>query len=193
MKTQIALKIIVGSTREGRFADQAATWIADMAKENKELDVEILDLREYDMPFFDSPMNPSYKSEPYPHESVEKWTAKIKEGDAFIVVTPEYNHSTSGVVKNALDWVYKEWNDKVIGFVGYGSVGGARAVEQLRLIAIELQMAPVRQGVHFLGNEYFPIAMGDRDFKPMFEKHEGEAKTLLEQIAKWGKALKSVR
>ncbi|MFZ1721828.1 MAG: NAD(P)H-dependent oxidoreductase [Microgenomates group bacterium] len=193
MNAPISLKIIVGSTRENRFADQAATWIAEIAQKNQELQVEVLDLRDYEMPFFDGVQNPSMKSKPYPHESVERWTRKIAEGDAFIIVTPEYNHSTTGVVKNALDWVYKEWNNKAIGFVSYGAVGGARAVEHLRMMAIELQMAPVRESVHFLGNEYFAAAFGDRNFVPMFEKQQESAKVLLSQVTNWAKALKSIR
>lgn len=193
MKKTISLKVLTGSTREGRFADQAAAWIAKEAEKHEELAVEVLDLRDYEMPFFDSAMSPSTKRKPYPHESVERWTAKIAEGDAFIIVSPEYNHSTSGVMKNALDWVYKEWNNKAVGFVSYGSTGGARAVEHLRLIAIELQMAPVRESVHFLGNEYFPVAFGDRNFAPMLEKHTDEAQKLLTQLTKWATALKSIR
>ncbi len=193
MSAALSLKIIAGSTREGRFSHEAAAWIAEIAKKSTDVDVEVLDLRDYEMPFFDSPMSPSSKSKPYPHDIVEQWTAKIAEGDAFIIVSPEYNHSTSGVLKNALDWVYKEWNNKAVGFVSYGSVGGARAVEHLRLMAIELQMAPVRESVHFLGNDYFPAAFGDRDFKALFESHENSAKTLIGQVTKWGLALRSIR
>lgn len=189
----INIKVIVGSTREGRFADQAATWVAGEVKKQEGVAVEILDLRDFDMPFFDSPTSPAFKSEPYPHSAVERWTAKIAEGDAYIIVTPEYNHGTSAVLKNALDWVYKEWNNKAIAFVSYGSVGGARAVEQLRLNAVELQMAPVREAVHFLGNEYFGVAFGDRNFAPMLESHNEKAGVMANQLINWARALKTIR
>src|SRR3990172_6837906 len=96
------------------------------------------------MPFFNEPMSPSFKREPYKNEAVARFTKKIAEGDDFVMVTTEYNDGTSSVLKNALDWVYPEWNNKPVAFVSYGSVGGARAVEQLRLNAVELQMAPIR-------------------------------------------------
>jgi NAD(P)H-dependent FMN reductase len=125
------IKVIIGSVREGRFADKAATWIAGELAKESDVTVEVLDLNDYQMPFFNAPVSPSYKTEPYTHEAVARFTAKVAEGDAFVLVTPEYNHGTSGVLKNALDWVYSEWNHKAVGFVSYGSVGGARAVEQL--------------------------------------------------------------
>ena len=149
--TPLNIKVIAGSTREGRFSDKAAAWIAEEIKKQEEVVVEVLDLRDYNMPFFNEPMSPSFKQEPYTNEAVTRFTKKIEEGDAFVIVTPEYNHGTSGVLKNALDWVYPEWNNKPIAFVSYGSVGGARAVEQLRLNAIELQMAPIRAAVHIPG------------------------------------------
>lgn len=138
MKTLIKIKVIIGSTREGRFSDKAAAWITEEIKKQNGIIVEMLDLRDYDMPFFNEAVSPSFKKEPYENEAVARFTKKIDEGDAFIMVTPEYNHSTSGVLKNAIDWIGPEWNNKPIAFVSYGSVGGARAVEQLRLIAIEL-------------------------------------------------------
>ena len=103
------IKVIAGSTREGRFSDKAAAWIADELKKQSNVSVEILDLRDYDMPFFNEVVSPSFKQEPYKNEAVARFTNKITEGDAYVIVTPEYNHSTSGVLKNALDWVYQEW------------------------------------------------------------------------------------
>jgi NAD(P)H-dependent FMN reductase len=187
------LKIIVGSTREGRFSSTAAKWIADIALKKGIFNVEIVDLIDYPMPFFDSAMSPSFKTSPYPDAMVEKFTSKIAEGDAYILITPEYNHSTSGVLKNALDWVYKEWNNKAVGFVSYGSVGGSRAVEHLRGITAELQMASVREAVHFLGNEYFKAAFGDQNFEPMFAGQKDKAEAMLGQLQWWGNALKVAR
>ena len=126
--TPLNIKVIAGSTREGRFSDKATAWIAEEIKKQEGVIVEVLDLRDYDMPFFNEPMSPSFKKEPYKNEAVARFTKKIEEGDAFVMVTPEYNHGTSGVLKNALDWVYPEWNNKPVAFVSYGSVGGARAL-----------------------------------------------------------------
>src|SRR5204863_325199 len=147
----------VGSTRKERFGERPAKWIFEEAKKRAEasdgaIDVELLDLRDYPLPFFDEPASPSSIKEPYTNPEVAKWTAKIADGDAFIVVTPEYNHGYPAVLKNAMDYVYKEWNKKVMGFVAYGSVGGSRSVEQLRAVAIELQMAPLPKAIHIPGS-----------------------------------------
>jgi len=187
------IKVIAGSTREGRFSDKPAAWIAEEIKKQKEVVVEVLDLRDYDMPFFNEPMNPSFKQEPYKNEAVARFTKKIEEGDAFILVTPEYNHGTSGVLKNALDWVYQEWNNKPVAFVSYGSVGGARAIEQLRMNAIELQMAPIRAAVHIPGEQYFPVLFGKMEAKDLFALQSDKAEAMITQLLWWTRALKKAR
>jgi NAD(P)H-dependent FMN reductase len=122
----------------------------------------------------------------------DKWAAKINEADAFIVVTPEYNHGTSAVLKNAFDWVYKEWNNKAVGFVGWGSTAGARAIENLRLIAGELQMADVRQGVHI--PLFWTLLDEQGNLKPgALDPQLQPAGVMLDQLAAWGKAMKEVR
>lgn len=189
----INIKIIVGSTREGRFSDKAASWIAEEIKKQKGVAAEVLDLRDYEMPFFNEPMSPSFKQEPYKNEAVARFTKKIAEGDAFVIVTPEYNHGTSGVLKNALDWVYPEWNNKPVAFVSYGSVGGARAVEQLRLNAIELQMAPIRNAVHIPGEQYFQVLFGKMDTKDLFALVSKQAEGMITQLLWWARALKNAR
>ena len=191
-KNVLKLKIILGSTRPNRFSEQAGKWISEEAGKVADVKAEILDLRDYAMPFFNEVVSPSYKQEPYKNEAVARFTSKIAEGDAFIIVTPEYNRGTSGVLKNALDWVYPEWNNKPVGFVAYGSVGGARAVEQLRTVAVELQMAPVRNAVHInshwmLLDEKGVLKTGALD--PYKEAAEG----LLNQLLWWARALKSAR
>ncbi len=195
MKNSIKLniKVIVGSTREGRFSDKAAAWIADELKKQETLLVEVLDLRDYDMPFFNEPVSPAFKQEPYKNEAVARFTAKIAEGDAFVIVAPEYNHGTSGVLKNAIDWVYQEWNNKPVAFVSYGSVGGARGVEQLRLNTIELQMAPIREAVHIPGDQYFPVLFGKADANEMFAKLTDKAQAMIAQLIWWARALKDAR
>ncbi|GIW61755.1 MAG: FMN reductase [Patescibacteria group bacterium] len=192
-KATIQIKVIVGSTREGRFSDKAAAWIAEEIKKQEGVTVEVLDLRDYDMPFFNEPMSPSFKQEPYKNEAVSRFTKKIEEGDAFVIVTPEYNHGTSAVLKNALDWVYQEWNNKPVAFVSYGTVGGARAVEQLRLNVIELQMAPIRNAVHIPGEQYYQVLFGKMDMKELFAAQKDKAEAMIIQLLWWARALKNAR
>ena len=191
--TPLNIKVIAVSTREGRFSDKAAVWIAGEISKQEGVAVEVLDLRDYDMPFFNEPMSPSFKQEPYKNEAVARFTKKIEEGDAFVIVTPEYNHGTSGVLKNALDWVYQEWNNKPVAFVSYGSVGGARAVEQLRLNAIELQMAPIRNAVHIPGEQYFQVLFGKMDAKELFASVSKQAEGMIAQLLWWARALKNAQ
>ena len=144
------------------------------------------------MPFFDQAITPSSIKEPYANEAVARWTKKIAEGDAFIVATPEYNHGTSAVLKNAFDWVSKEWHDKAVGFVAWGSVGGVRAVEQLRLVAVEAQMAPIRNAVHITAP--WMLTNSDGTLKAgALDSYQGAADGMLTQLIWWGKVLKSAR
>ncbi|MEK7106710.1 MAG: NAD(P)H-dependent oxidoreductase [Patescibacteria group bacterium] len=188
----LKVKIILGSTRPNRFSEHAGRWILENAKKIAGVEAEILDLRDYEMPFFNETVSPSYKQAPYKNEAVERWTRKIAEADGFIIITPEYNHGPVAVLKNALDYIFKEWNNKPVGFIAYGSVGGARAVEQLRLIAIELQMAPVRNAVHIsapweLVDEKNNLKSGALD------SYKSAAEELLNQLVWWTKALKVAR
>lgn len=187
------IKIIVGSTREGRFADKVAEWVFNQIKQNEDVSAEILDLRDFEMPFFNESVTPSYKQEPYANEAVAQFTQKIAEGDAFVVVAPEYNHGPTAVLKNAMDWVYQEWNNKPVAFVGYGSVGGARAIEQLRLNAIELQMAPIRNAVHISGEQYFPVYFGQGSKDDMFATVQKQSDAMIEQLLWWTRTLKQGR
>lgn len=191
--TPFVIKVVSGSTREGRFSDKAAAWIAAELGKQEGVVVEVLDLRDYEMPFFNEAVSPSYKQEPYKNEAVARFTAKIAEGDAYVLVSPEYNHSTSGVLKNALDWVYQEWNRKPVAFVSYGSVGGARAVEQLRLIAVELQMVPTRNAVHIPGEQYFPVLFGQGSADELFAAMSEKAGIMITELMWWTKALKEAR
>lgn len=193
MSDTLSIKVIAGSTREGRFSDKATLWIAEELKKQPGLQVEVLDLRDYEMPFFNEAATPSYKPAPYTNEAVARFTAKIAEGDAFVMVTPEYNHGPSAVLKNAIDWVAQEWNNKPVGFVSYGSVGGARAVEQLRLTAIELQMAPIREAVHIPGEEFFPVLFGKVPAADMLAKMTEKSDRMIPQLIWWAQALKSAR
>ncbi len=134
----MTISVIVGSTRQGRFSEKPAQWILQQLHKREGIEGLLLDLRDFPMPFFDQPMPPAMPGRPpYEHEVVKKWTAQIAASDGFVFVTPEYNYGTSAVLKNAIDWVYPEWNRKAAAFVSYGSAMGTRAVQQLRETAIE--------------------------------------------------------
>src|SRR5689334_15901677 len=136
------IKVIVGSTRANRFSEQPAHWIFEAAKKRAELEVELVDLRDYPLPFFEEGLPPGAAKDNYTNPAVVKWRDKVKEGDGYIFVTPEYNHGYPAVLKNALDYTYGPWGRKAAAFVSWGGAGGTRGVEQLRLVAIELNMAP---------------------------------------------------
>jgi NAD(P)H-dependent FMN reductase len=199
MDTQIKVKVIIGSTRQSRFSEKPAQWIYEEAKKLEGVEAEILDLRDYPMPFFDSPMSPLMAKGQYANEVVKKWAAKINDGDAFIIVSPEYNHGYSAVLKNALDVIYPEWNRKPVGFVAYGSAMGARSVEQLRQVAVELQMAPIRNAIH-IPNDIFSAAMmgkgpqGPEMFEPIRKSPMGDrVQIFFNDLLWWAKALKAAR
>lgn len=181
--------IIVGSTRQGRFADHPAKWIKELAEERGDIEVELLDLRDYPMPFFDEPGSSLYV--PSKNEVAQRWQKKVASLDGFIIVTAEYNRGPTAVLKNALDYAYTEWNRKPVGFVGYGGVGGVRAVEQLRLHAVELQMAPIRTAVHIQIPVYLAVLKEGKSlsaFDDVLKPND-----MLDQLAWWAKALKTAR
>jgi len=144
----INVQIIIGSTRQNRFSEKPAHWILGELQKREGINAELVDLRDYPLPFFDEPKSPMWINRNYSHQIVAQWSEKVDQADAYIMIAPEYNHGYSAVLKNALDWLYPEWNHKPVGFVSYGGVGGARAVEQLRQVVIELQMLPIKQGLH---------------------------------------------
>jgi NAD(P)H-dependent FMN reductase len=182
--------IVISTTREGRFGDKPAVWIRDLAAARGDLDVEIIDLRDYPMPFFDEPASPL--SVPPKNEAARHWGRKVAELDGFIFVTAEYNRGPPAVLKNALDYAYKEFNRKPAAFVGYGGVGAARAVEQLRLICIELQMAPTRSGVHIGGADFIGMLMQGKTFADT-PHLTPTAVAMLDEFAWWVRALKAAR
>jgi NAD(P)H-dependent FMN reductase len=182
--------LIIGSTRPGRFADHPAKWIKALAEKRGDLEVEILDLRDYPMPFFDEEVSPAYA--PSKNEVALRWQRKVDSLDGFIVIAAEYNRGPTAVLKNALDYAYKEWNRKPIAFVGYGGVGAARAIEQLRLHAIELQMAPIRAAVHIQIPVYLAVLKEGKSFDD-FEVLVQGANDMLNQFVWWVDALKAAR
>src|SRR5246127_123286 len=145
----MTISVIVGSTRQGRFSEKAAQWILQQLHKREGIEARLLDLRDFPMPFFDEPLPPAMAGRPpYEHDVVKKWTAPIAAAGGFFFVTPKYNKGRPAVRKNAIDWVYREWTRKAPAFVSYGSAMGARAVQQLRETAVEIQMAPIRASVH---------------------------------------------
>lgn len=183
----INLAVILGSTRPGRNGEAVAKWTYEIAKKRSDAKVELVDLLDFNLPLLDEPVLPSRGQ--YSQAHTKAWAAKIDSFDAFVFVTPEYNHGTSGALKNAIDFLYKEWNNKSAGFVGYGSVGGARAVEQLRLIAGELQIADVRNQVALsLHTDFENFSV----FKPA-PHHEKSVEAMLDQVISWGQALRVLR
>lgn len=190
----IKIKIIIGSTRQDRFSEKPAQWIFKETRKLEGVEPELLDLREYPMPFFDEAMPPSMAKGQYSNEVVKKWAEKINDGDAFIIVTPEYNHGYPAVLKNAMDVLYPEWNRKPVGFVSYGSAMGVRAVGQLRQVAVELQMAPIRNAIHIPVDIFFSAMMGKGPSGPeMFEPMGGPVERFFNDLLWWARALRAAR
>lgn len=187
------VSVIVGSTRAGRFAEKPANWIMRHLAARPGVEAQLLDLRDFTLPFFDAAVPPAMPGRaPYEHEAVRRWTAEIARSDGFVFVTPEYNYGTSAVLKNAIDWVYPEWNRKAAAFVSYGSAGGARGVQQLRETAIELQLAAVRTSV------YIPIGpvithMQGGDATPALSQLDDVANRMIDDLLWWIHALKNAR
>lgn len=183
----IRIAIILGSTRPGRNGEAVARWVHERLASRTDAEFELVDIADYRLPLLDEPVPPAQHRYTQPHTRV--WAEKIAAFDAFLFVTPEYNHGPPAALKNALDFLYQEWNNKAAGFVAYGSAGGTRAVEQLRLVMAELQMADVRAQVTlslFTDFENFSV------FRPAAH-HEATLNTLADQLVAWGTALRELR
>jgi len=185
--SDLRIGIILGSTRPGRNGEQVAKWVLEQAQQRAGVGYELVDLLDYNLPHLDEAIPSSQGI--YANEHTKVWSAKIASLDGFIFVTPEYNHSTSGALKNAIDYLYTEWNDKAAGFVSYGVAGGTRAVEHLRLIVGELQIADVRAqlALTFAGD-----FEGYKTFVPA-PQQAGMLATVLDQVESWSGALRPVR
>ena len=183
----LKVAVIIGSTRPGRNGEAVGKWVFKIASQRTDADYELIDLMEVNLPLLDEPNSPTMQK--YTKQHTKDWSARITPFDAFVFVTPEYNHGVPAALKNALDFLYKEWNNKAAGFVAYGNAGGARSVEHLRCIMGELQIADVREQVAlslFTDFENYSV------FKPA-DHHEKKLNTLLDQVVSWGTALKQVR
>jgi NAD(P)H-dependent FMN reductase len=183
----LRIAIIIGSTRPGRKAEAVGKWVYEIAQKRSDAEFELVDIKDFNLPLLDEPMSPIMGQ--YTHQHTKTWSAKIASFDAYVFVTPEYNHGTSGALKNAIDFLYHEWVNKAAGFVSYGGAGGARAVEQLRLVMAEVQIATVRNQVLlsvFTDFENFSV------FKPA-SQHEKSVDAMFDQVIAWGGALKTLR
>jgi NAD(P)H-dependent FMN reductase len=185
------ISIILGSTRQGRQGERVARWVQTVAAARTEFQVEMLDLRDWPMPFYDQPVTPSMIKGNYPHDIVNRWAGKIRDSDGFVIVTPEYNHGYPPVLKNALDWLYTEWNRKPVAFVAYsaGQIAGARSVEQLRLVSIELQLVPLRYDILIPAVQKQFNEAGE----PLDESLNKRLNVVLDHLAWWTSTLKSGR
>lgn len=183
----LKIGIIVGSTRPGRKAGEVAQWVFNLLKGRKDAEFELVDIEEFKLPLLDEPVPPMMHQYSKPH--TKAWAAKVGSLDGFIFVTPEYNHATSAALKNAIDYLFHEWTNKSAGFVGYGSSGGVRAVENLRLVMGEIKIADVRAQVAL---SIFTDFENFTTFKP----HEHHAKTvhaMADEVVAWAGALKTLR
>jgi NAD(P)H-dependent FMN reductase len=185
----LRLLVVNSTTREDRFSEIVAPWVRTALERRPEVEVELLDLREHPLPFFDGPA-PAKNSRLYPSDEVRTFAERVDRADCFVILAAEYNHGYSAVLKNALDWTFVEWNRKPVSFVGWGNVGGARAVEQLRQVAVELEMAPLRHAVHVLGAQMMAVRGGD---PAALDALEPRLDLLADDLIWWARALRAAR
>jgi NAD(P)H-dependent FMN reductase len=184
--------LIVGSTRENRFADVPVRWLVEGASARRDLKLTVLDLREFRLPFFNEPVPPSINGGIFTVPEAATWAKRIGEFDAFVAIAPEYNHGPTAALKNAFDSAQKEWHRKPIAFVGYGGVGAARAIETLRGVVIELQMAPIRHEVNIAMEPFLGILQNARslnDFEYLVQSRDA----MFDHLVWWGEALNAAR
>ena len=179
--------IILGSTRPGRNGEAVAKWTYDIAAKRTDAEYELVDIADFNLPLLDEPIPPSMGQ--YSKEHTKRWAEKIGSLDGFVFVTPEYNHGTSAALKNAIDFLFAEWNNKAAGFVSYGSANGVRAVESLRLVMGEIMIADIRSQVQL---SLFTDFENFSTFKPD-PRHEAEVNAMLDQLVLWTKAMKQIR
>lgn len=183
------LKIIIGSTRPTRKGPIVADWFLKIAKQHPDFEVELLDLKEIDLPLMDEPNHPRLQK--YTKAHTKKWSKTIDSADAFVIVTPEYNFGYPATLKNALDYLSVEWSDKPMGFVSYGGIsGGTRAVQELKLPVTALGMMPIPQAVNI---PFFTQFINDNDVFEANETLEKSANVMLTKLQNWAKALKNMR
>jgi NAD(P)H-dependent FMN reductase len=187
------IKVILGSTRPDRFGEKPARWVAERLGARGDLDVELVDLRDYPLPFYEAAVPPARAGRAYDDPATRRWGQKIDEADGFVVVTPEYNHGYPAALKNAFDHTFPEWQRKPVSFVGYGGVGAARAIEQLRQVAVEMEMAPLRHAVHVLPDLMLPAMRAPAYDPELFAPLEPRLTLLGDDLAWWATALATAR
>jgi NAD(P)H-dependent FMN reductase len=201
MDNTVTIQIIIGSTRPGRFSERPAHYLFSALAQVEGVRAELIDLRDWPLPFFNAPMPPTAMHGNYPDELVQRWSEKIKEADAFIVIAPEYNHGYSAVLKNAMDWLMPEWHHKPVGFVSYGSALGSRAIEQLRQVVIELGMHPIKPSIHIPTDIIIthrtkkdPAPTNEELFQPLREGRTGDVvKRFFDELIDLTRTLKAGR
>lgn len=191
MSNKLNIALIIGSTRQARLAPKLAQWLHGVARQRSDMNVELVDLKDFDLPLFNEKASNLWM--PSEDARAVAWQEKIAEFDGYLVTAAEYNRSMTGALKNAFDQAYNEWNRKPIGFIGYGGLGGARAVEHARTVAVELQMVPVRTAVHLAGGDFYALYRGEKAM-PELEAHLlPAAHAMLNELAWWGQATRAAR
>jgi NAD(P)H-dependent FMN reductase len=187
------IQVILGSTRDSRFSARAGAWVVEGLSARGDMEIELIDLRDYPLPFFDG-ISPIRTRRDYPSPEIARLGQALDRADGFVIVTPEYNHGYSAVLKNAIDHTWVEWQHKPVTFVGWGNVGGARAIEQLRLVMVELEMAPLRHAVHILPDVLVPALRAPEPFDPsLLEPLAPKLALLGDDLHWWASALATAR
>jgi NAD(P)H-dependent FMN reductase len=188
------IQVVVGSTRPGRFAEKPAGWVHAHLDAREDLDAELVDLRDYPLPFYEQDRPPAYTGREYLSDAAARFGGKIDEADGYVIVGPEYNHGYSAVLKNAIDHTFVEWRRKPVAFVGYGNTGGARAIEQLRQVVVELEMAPLRHAIHITPDLMRPaMQSGDPAGEGIFAPLQPRLELLADDLAWWARTLAVAR
>jgi NAD(P)H-dependent FMN reductase len=187
------IQVILGTDRDGRFSEKAGAWLMSRLGARDDIEAELVDLRDYPMPFYDQPTPPAYGHRDYAPE-VARWADRIDAADGYLIVTAEYNHGYPALLKNAIDHAFPEFNRKPVAFVGYGNVGGARAIEQLRLVLVELEMAPLRHAVHILPDVMRPVRQAGAAFDiELFASLDARLDVVVADLLWWARALSAAR
>lgn len=187
------IQIIISTTREGRFSEKVAAWVGDRLGGRTDFDIEFVDLRDHMLPFFDG-VSPARFGRDYPRDDVRRFGEAIDRADGYVMLTAEYNHGYPAVLKNAMDWTFVEWRRKPISFIGWGGVGGARAVQQLRLVAVEFEMAPLRHAVHILPTVMMAARQPDApEPAVLFASLDQRLDVLADDLAWWAATLAASR
>jgi NAD(P)H-dependent FMN reductase len=188
------IAVVISSTRQGRFADKPAKWVVSRLEQEQDVKVDLVDLRDHRLPLFDHPSSPILTGRQYPTPETARFGERIDKADGFVILTAEYNHGYTGALKNAMDHTFVEWNRKPVSFVGWGNVGGGRAIEQLRLVSVEFELAPLRHAVHILPDLMLPAMQAPEPFDPtIFAPLDGKLDALVADLLWWTDVLAGAR